>query len=158
VNEVDHVVIPLAGIALPTILVPTIMLLKHGQQKRQWRHQERMQAFASGLPAPPTNSPPGAGAIIAIGAGVPFFAVFAALIVTMNSHRFAPHQLEHSAIAWGCAVVISMGALATGLILAALQYRAHAKSYSLTAPPDEPYGSSKPAYDPDAFDVVSRRG
>lgn len=149
-------IIPLAAIALPLLLVPTIMLLKQGQEKRHWRHLERMQALASGAPVPPLNAPPGTGAVIAIGAGVPIFAIFAALTTTLNAHSYIPNALERSAIAWGCALIVSFGAMATGLILGVLQHRAHAKNASHFAGSN--YDSAKPAYDPDAFDVVSSRG
>jgi len=149
-------IIPLAGIALPLVLVPTLMLPKQGQRKRYWRHLERMQALAAGVPVPPASSTPGTGAVIAIGAGVPIFAIFAALVMTMNLHRYSPDSLVHAAIAWGCALIVSMGALTTSLILGLLQHRAHAQSASRFT--DAAFDSSKPAYDPDAFDVASRRG
>ena len=148
--------IPLAGIALPLFLVPTVMLLKQSQQKRRWRHLERMQALASGAPVPPLGSPPGTAAVIAIGAGVPIFAILSALIATLNIYQYTPHALEHSAIAWGCSLIISFGALTTSLILGVLQHRTHARTASHPVGMD--FDSSKPAYDPDAFDVVSRRG
>ena len=149
-------IIPLAGIALPLFLVPTIILLKQGHQKRKWRHLERMQAIAAGAPVPPANAPPGTGAVIAIGAGVPLVAILGALITTLNTHQYMPHSLERSAIVWGCAVVVSLGAMTTSLILGVLLHRAHAKAADQLA--NASYDSSKPAFDPDAFDVVSRRG
>jgi hypothetical protein len=159
VNEVGHIMIPLAAIALPLFLVPTIMLLKQSHQKRQWRHMERMQAIATGAPVPPATSTPGTGAVIAIGAGVPLFAIFCALVTTLNMRHYMPDSLAQTAIAWGCALVVSMGAMTTSLILGVLQHRAHAKATAASATYSEAqYDSTKPAYDPDSFDVVSRRG
>ncbi|WP_076344705.1 hypothetical protein [Paludisphaera borealis] len=156
----EHILIPLAGISLPLFLVPTIMLLKQGHQKRQWRHLERMQAIAAGTPVPPAISPPGTGAVIAIGAGVPVFASFCALVATMNMGHYMPDSLAQTAITWGCALVVSMGAMTTSLVLFVLQHRAHAKAMSaaLSSYSEAHFDSSKPAYDPDSFDVVSRRG
>jgi hypothetical protein len=156
VSEVGVSIIPLAGIALPLFLVPTIMLLKQGHQKRHWRHLERMQALAAGVPVPPLSSPPGTAAVIAIGAGVPICSVFAAMIATLNMHRYTPDGPAQIAIVWAFALIVSMGALTTSLILAVLQNRAHARAASSFA--DAAFDSSKPTYDPDAFDVVSRRG
>jgi hypothetical protein len=118
-----------------------------------------MQAIATGAPVPPATSTPGTGAVIAIGAGVPLFAIFCALVTTLNMRHYMPDSLAQSAIAWGCALVISMGAMATSLILGVLQHRAHAKATAASATYSEAqYDSTKPAYDPDSFDVVSRRG
>lgn len=146
-------IIPLAGIALPLFLVPTIMLLKQRHERRLWRHQERMQAIAAGTPFPPST--PGTGAVIAIGAGVPAIAVFGAFVATLNRQQYMPHSLELTTIVWAFAFLISTGAMVTSLILFVLQHRAHARAIAEAA---ASYDSSKPAYDPDAFDVVSRRG
>lgn len=151
-----HAIIPLAAIGLPLVLVPTIILLKHRHEKRQWQHLERMQAIASGAPVRPGGSTPGTGAVIAIGAGVPMVAVVAALITTANARPYQPDSLAQSAVAWGCAFLISAGALGTSLILGILQHRAHAKANSQYV--DASYESPKPTHDPDSFDVVSRRG
>jgi len=45
-------VIPLAGIALPLFLVPTIIAMKMEGKKREMRHAERMRAMEMGLPIP----------------------------------------------------------------------------------------------------------
>jgi hypothetical protein len=156
VNIVWFPLIPLAGMAFTLCLVPTIILLKQGHERKQWRHLERLRAIDAGAPVPPANTTPGTGAVIAIGAGVPFFAIFGALATTMSTHEYMPHALERSAVAWGCAVVVSLGALTTSLILGVLQHRAHARAVDQLA--DARFDSSKSAYDPDAFDVVGRRG
>jgi hypothetical protein len=157
---VSPIVIPLTAIALPAFLVPTLMVLKQRHQKRHWQHLERMNAIANGLPGPPSGSPPGSGAVIAIGAGVPALAILGALFVSISTRHYMPHALERMAIAWGCALLISMGAMITSLILFVLQHRAHARATAEAAASygQAPYDSTKPTYDPDAFDVVARRG
>ena len=57
------------------------------------------------------------------------------------------------AIAWGCAVLISAGAMLTSLILAFMHGRATQHAEAST-----PMNNGKPIYEPDAFDVVSSRG
>ena len=54
-----ELIIPLAGIMMPLVLVPSIILLVHRQKRREWHHQERLRAIEMGLPASSTRS--GAG-------------------------------------------------------------------------------------------------
>jgi hypothetical protein len=157
---VSPILIPLTAITLPAFLVPTLMVLKQRHQKRHWQHLERMKAIANGVPVPPSGSPPGSGAVIAIGAGVPALAIFGAFLSTMHIEHYMPHALERMAIAWAFALIISMGGMTTSLILFVLQHRAHARATAEAAASyvQAHYDSTKPAYDPDAFDVVARRG
>ena len=57
------------------------------------------------------------------------------------------------AVAWGCAVLISAGALVTSLILAFMHAKAAEKADSIAR-----MEHAKPAFDPDTFDVVGSRG
>jgi len=144
----------LAGIALPLFLVPTIILLRHSRLKRQWAHQERMEAIKRGIPSPPAQLTPGPGSIVAIGAGVPVVAVFCALLMTMRvslGREDENGMLEFLAIIWCCTVLICGLAMATSLVLGVLQHRARAREAEWGA-----RVSAKPAYDPDAFDVTGR--
>ena len=140
-----------AGIALPLILVPTILLLKHSRLKRQWAHLERMKAIKMGV-APPTQSTPASGSVVAIGAGVPAVAVLGAWLTTIV---VLPGPWEDPlwplAIVWGSALTIGALALATSLVLGVLQHRACARSTRREA-----LASAKPAHDPDAFDLTGR--
>ena len=52
----DGMIIPLAGIMLPMVLVPTIITLAHRMKKREWQHKERLRALELGLPVPMTSS------------------------------------------------------------------------------------------------------
>jgi len=160
VNQVSPIVIPLTAIALPAVLVPTLMALKQRHQKRHWQHLERMKAIANGVPIPPSGSPPGSAGVIAIGAGVPALAILGAFLSTMQVEHYMPQALERTAITWAFACIISMGAMTTSLILFVLQHRAHARATAEAAASyvQAHFDSTKPAYDPDAFDVVARRG
>ena len=46
----DGMIIPLAGIMLPMVLVPTIITLAHRMKKREWQHKERLRALELGIP------------------------------------------------------------------------------------------------------------
>ncbi len=145
----EALIIPLFGIMMPLVLVPTIILLVHRHRRREWHHQERSRALEMGLPVPPPQQPLGGGTVTAIGAGVPVAAVLAAWMTTMSvpqSHDY----LETIAVAWGCAFLISTCALITSLVLAILLMRSNKPVNQFTA--------MKPGYEPDAFDVVSSRG
>ena len=56
-------------------------------------------------------------------------------------------------IAWGCALLISILGMVSGLVLARIHGRARKETESLHAMRD-----GKPIFDPDAYDVVSSRG
>ena len=149
----EELIIPLAGIMLPVVLVPTIILLVHRQKKREWRHQERLRALDLGLPAPATDWTLGGRTVTAIGAGVPIAAVLTAWMTSISVSESHPDYVPIIGIAWGCAFLISTGALITSLVLGVLLTR-------LRKPADQvdQFAATKPAYEPDAYDVVSRRG
>jgi len=142
----------LAGIALPAILVPTILLFKRFRLKRHWEHLERMEAIRLGVPAPLSQASPGPGSVIAIGAVVPALAILGAWLTTI---AVLPGPWEDPlwplAIVWGCAFLISAMALAAALVLGVLQHRAYTR-----ASRRETHASAKPAHDPDAFDLTGR--
>ena len=149
----DAMIIPLAAIFMPLILVPTILVMKHRQQQRKWEHLERLKAMEIQLPMPRAHAIAAHSGVAAIGAGVPMASVLAAF---MTSIIFSPEggdEVAVPAIAWGCAFLISALALATSLTLAFMQ-----RKVSREADVVDPMSNGKPAFDPDAFDVVSTRG
>jgi hypothetical protein len=146
-------IIPLAAILMPLALVPTIITLVHRHKRREWKHQERLRALDLGLTGPLADARPGGGSVAAIGAGVPIASVVGSLIATLSIPESHPDYMPIVAIAWGCAVLISAGALVTSLVLGVMQIRSHQSANA----PDQ-FASLKPAYEPDAYDVVSRRG
>jgi hypothetical protein len=145
----EEILIPIAGMMIPIILVPTILVLRHSHRRREWEHMERMRAMELGL-APP-SSPAGAFwpamAAIAIGAIVPIGAfLFAWLTSVMTS---ASDDI------WAAAAGVGTVAAIGGSVLAHRLIGAHRAEPSRSVP--EPY--TKPAhYDPDAYDTVGRRG
>jgi hypothetical protein len=149
----EGMIIPLAGIMLPMVLVPTIITMVHRLKRREWQHKERLRAIELGLA--PTDFEPrvGGGTITAIGAGVPAASVLAALLTTLNFPESNPDYIEVIGIIWGCAVLISAVALISSSVLGVIILRQRKSAESFSA-----FATAKPAYEPDAYDVVSSRG
>src|SRR5208337_3027330 len=92
-------IIPLCGIMMPLVLVPTIILLVHRQKKREWYHQERLRALDMCLPASVPDRTLGGGTVVAIGAGVPIAAVLTAWMTTMSVSDSHPDYMPIIAVA-----------------------------------------------------------
>jgi hypothetical protein len=149
----DPLVIPIVAILMPIVLAPTIMILKHRHSRREWEHLERMKAIETRLPIPTRQALAGPGSVTAIGAGVPSVSVLGALMTTLLWEPLAIHDSATvPAVAWGCALFISIGAMITSLKLAALR-----QNSVKDAEASDALSNGKPVYDPDAFDVVSSR-
>jgi uncharacterized membrane protein YfcA len=151
---VDPLIIPVVAILMPLVLVPTILVLKHRHKRREWEHRERMRAMEGPLPLMRPGAGVGSGGVTAIGAGVPVASVLAALATTMSWDPTTSTDVFMPAVAWGCAVVISVAGLAAGLLLALLQARTQRQMQSDAV---AALHSEKPAFDPDTFDVVGSR-
>ncbi len=149
-HEINALWIPIIAILMPLVLVPTIMILKHRTLQRQWQHKERMQAIELGVPTSPANL---GGSVAAVGAGVPIAAVIAAVMTTLSYQAPDGEEVAVLGIVWGCTLMISAIGMVSGLILARANGRARNESDSLYA-----LRNGKPAFDPDAFDVVANRG
>ncbi len=142
-------IVPLAGIAIPMVVVPTVLFARHVGRNRQYGHLERMQALKAGVALPSTVRPPGPGAVVAIGAGVPTVCALAAVMAT-HALPATPRDEElivRLAIVWGVAFLLGLCALATALVLGLLLHRANAKAATTRD------ASAKPAFDPDPFDA-----
>ena len=74
-------------------------------------------------------------------------------MTSLNLPSDLSDPLAAIAIAWGCAWLISTGAMVTAVVLGVVQARANKDASAL-----DHDAATKPAYDPDAYDVVSRRG
>jgi hypothetical protein len=147
----DPLVIPIVAILMPLVLVPSILTLKHWHARREWAHLERMKAMELGLPVANRPETWGPKSVVPIGAGVPIASVFFAFLTCTDG----PPSVEGvpiAAVAWGCAALISAGAMITSLILAFLLVRSRERARAAEA-----MNAFKPAYDPDAFDVVGSR-
>jgi hypothetical protein len=149
-HEINPLWIPILGILMPIGLVPIIMFMKHRTLQREWQHKERMRAIEMGVPPSPATA---GGSVVAIGAGVPIASVIAAAVTSLS---YQPSSIGDEVpvfgIAWGCACLISILGMGSGLLLAHVQGRARKDSESLHAMRD-----NKPIFDPDAYDVVSSR-
>jgi hypothetical protein len=151
--ENEALIIPLAGIMLPLVLVPMIMTMKFRMKKREWEHLERMRALQMGVAPAQAGQRNGPAVLISIGTGVPAASVLAAGMTSLTILSDLPDPLAVIAIAWGCAWLISTGALVTAAVLGIVQARAQKHASTL-----DHEAAAKPAYEPDAYDVVSRRG
>jgi hypothetical protein len=152
---VDPLIIPIVAIMMPLVLVPTILVLKHRHKRREWEHRERMRAMDGPMPLMRSGASVGTGGVAAIGAGVPVASVLAALATTLAWDQNTPADMPMPAVAWGCAVIISVAGLGTSLLLALLQARSQRQIDSAVAAALQ--SSEKPAFDPDTFDVVGSR-
>lgn len=143
-------IVPLAGIALPAIIVPLAIFAKQAGNKRHYRHLERMAAIKAGVPFPEFAPLPGPGTIIAIGAGVPIASILGALIATANLPEFNDDTVPLVAIIWCFAMMIALVGMGAALILSVMLHRAHRRTA------ETPRQSTKPAYDPDMFEPAGR--
>jgi hypothetical protein len=148
----EPLLIPIVAILMPLLLVPTILVLKHRHKKREWEHRERMKAMETSFPVSHTLGLGNARGVAAIGAGVPAASVLAAFLTSVAWEPRPLDDVSVPAVAWGCAVLISVGGLVTSLILASMHAKAAEKAASIAR-----MDQAKPAFDPDTFDVVGSR-
>lgn len=137
--------IPIAALMIPMVVAPTALVTKYLRTRRELQHRERMKALEVGLPAFAASHWPAAFAAVGIGVGVPVGSFLVAWLATLTSNTGAE--------AFGFAMIVSIVALVQGSRLAA-------RLAPPTDVPDHPHRANgkPPVYDPDAFDVVSRRG
>ena len=149
----DGMIIPLAGIMLPMVLVPTIITLAHRMKRREWQHKERLRALELGIPADEVGQKLGGGTVTAIGAGVPAASVLAAFLFSVSIRESNPDYMPVLAVVWGCAFLISTAALVSALVLGIMILRG-----SRSAERGDAFATAKAPFEPDAYDVVSSRG
>ena len=151
----EPLLIPIVAILMPLFLVPTILVLKHRHKRREWEHRERMKAMETPFQFPQIVGLGSSRGVAAIGAGVPVASVLAAFLTSVTWEPTAFDEVSVPAVAWGCAVLISAGALVTSLTLASMHAKAAEKADSIARMDN---ANAKPAFDPDTFDVVGSRG
>ena len=151
----DPLIIPIVAILMPLVLVPTILVMKFRHKRREWEHRERLRAMDGPMPLSRLAGPVGSGGVGAIGAGVPAVSVLAAFLTTLTWEPTGLHDIPIPAVAWGCAVVISVAGLVTSFVLALLQARTQNQ---LASAASAHLYAEKPVFDPDTFDVVGSRG
>jgi hypothetical protein len=142
---IDPLLIPIIGMAIPIVIVPTSLHYRHARHLRGLEHAERMKALAMGRSLPqdePWWSP--ARMCLAIAAGVPAGVFFCAWM--------ASESLDFHEEIWLSAGIVGLSGVVSGSILA------HRHLAAREWVRDEAPWGSKPGVEADAFDVVSRRG
>jgi hypothetical protein len=154
VPPIDPLFIPIVAILMPLALVPMILILKHRHSRREWEHKVRMKAMEIQMPVAPSQRHGRGTGIAAIGAGVPIASVVAALLAstTIEESSIPQDTVAIHAIIWGCAFLISICAFVTSVVIALVSRKPASETTSVEQPMDV-----KPAFDPDAYDVVSSR-
>jgi hypothetical protein len=138
----DEMAIPMAGIALPLILVPTIMGMKHVARKREYQHLERMKALELGRPLPGGDAWASAMAI-AIGAVVPLGSILIGWLASLTtSSPTAPWEAAGPVAGVGVVCGFVLGWRLIG-----------ARSAAKRSQPSEEL-NGKPIYDPEAYEFV----
>lgn len=145
-----EVLIPITAILMPLFLVPTIIAMKQAGRKREMAHRERMRAMEQGrLPATARGSQGWAAlTCIAIGLGVPVASLMMAVSTTAGLHRIDP-------TVWSTSALVGLAGVIAGATLA-LRTLGDRAADAVATGHDSAW--SKPSYDPDALDVVGRRG
>jgi hypothetical protein len=143
----DPLIIPIVAMVIPIIIVPTALGIKHARFLREVEHAERMRAMELGRTLAGDESWTPAGLAASIGAGVPIAAMLVAFVMTRSI--LDPASVEAITKMAG---MIGLGGVICGTVLAAQQFGRRQPA----APVDS--FAEKPSYDPDAFDVVGRRG
>ena len=142
----DPLVIPIVGMAIPIILVPIVLALRHARIERELEHAERIKALELGRTLPqdePWWSP--ARICVAIGAGVPI-GVFG--LAFLASQAVGPSEQI-----WVAAGVVGVAGVFNGTFLAGRYFTQYARPKT-----GADVGHAKPEVDADAFDVVGSRG
>ena len=135
--------IPIVGMMIPIIIVPTALWFKHARFVRQVEHQERMRAMELGQTLAEDQSWTPMSAAMTLGAGVPLGALFIAFIASPRTGA--------SESIWMAAGMIGVAAVISGSILAA---QAFARQGQTSAN----HYAEKPAFDPEAFESVGHHG
>jgi hypothetical protein len=146
------------GVAIIDVMIVAFLILvvRNGQRRREWEHAERMRSLEMGLPVPPRDAPWAKAAVcIAIGAGVPLVAfVFTYLAFTSKSGVDGE--------IWLAPALVSGASVIGACILAGTMFHGGSKSGNSSGADSlngrQPIAGEKPPYDPDALDVVGRRG
>ncbi len=147
-----------AVLALLFLTTVGLVLVWRGfQRHREWQHAERMKSLEMGLPLPLQEAYlTKAGVCLGIGVGVPSIAF--GYIASVFQQR-----PETPVVLWVLPGVVSGLSVIGASILAGLLFRGGSSRSAGRSRMDALSGqrsmtSVKPEFDPDAFDVVGRRG
>jgi hypothetical protein len=137
-------IIVIVALAIPMILVPTILALRQARLERELEHAERIRALELGRTLPrdePWWTP--ARICVAIGAGVPVSVFVLAWLASQTSRDADP--------IWVSAGIVGVAGILSGTFLASRHFAQVSTSMASAC-------HAKPPIDDDAFDVVSQRG
>ena len=141
--------IPIVALFIPIIVVPTAIVMKQAQRRRELEHAERIRALELGRTLPgdePALSPE------KLSAGIGIVVPLGSLLVGWLACESQGYRAE----IWVMASVVSLAGVLGGTILASRQMgmrereRTRAAGYQMHTKGE--------AYDPDTIDVVGRRG
>lgn len=135
--------------------LPVFLGIRHARRVREFEHAERMKALELGRPLPGDNEPNAAqhGPLMSspaapLGVWLPLGALGIAWLASG-----APWvNAGTSMMVWGAAGAVGLAGVICGTILHIRQQDRVIERANLA------YTAKQPAHDPDAFDVVSRRG
>ncbi len=144
-----EVVVGLGGMALPIALVTTILTVRHLRQRREWAHRERMRALEAGQSLPRSDAWP-ALAAIALGTVGPIGVFGCAWLSELTGGAGGGSWFGATCVA--LAGVVGGSKLGLGLLADRREARAES-SMAHTGSNGKP-----PAYDPESFDAIARRG
>ena len=131
------------------VLAVSILGLKQAHRRKEMEHLERIKALEMGVsPLPGGLDWPGAAVCIAIGAGVPIGSFAVVLLAALATH--VPNAI------WVAPVFVSFSAVSAARKLATRLIDPRSGGKKPAYAPSTTTG--KPAFDPDAFDVVGSRG
>jgi hypothetical protein len=139
----DVQIIPIVGMLIPIIIVPTALGFRHARYLRQVEHEERMKAMEMGRTLAEDLSWTPTSVAMTIGGAVPIASMFIAYI--------ASPKVGPSDTIWRAAGMIGVAGVICGSLLAAQLF---SKANQANSAPL----AQKPEYDPEEFDVVGRRG
>jgi hypothetical protein len=140
----DPLAIPIVALLIPIVIVPVALGFKHARLLRELEHAERMKAMELGRTLPqdePWWTP--ARISVALGVGVP-------IAVSCCAWWTTAAVGYHEEI-WIMSGMVSLAGVICGTALMAKNLTARARAERLAA-------DMKPAFDADAYDVVSTRG
>ncbi len=142
----DVFMIPIVAMLIPIIVVPVAIAAKQARRRREFEHAERMCALELGRPIPQSHAWPALVAIF-IGAGVPVGTFLICWLATASTN----HVTDQIFMVAG---LVSFAAVIAGFRLGANLIAASSVLHEETPV----VRNGKPTLDPDAYDVVSRRG
>ena len=143
---IDPILIPLAGIALPVVLVPVILGIRYARHERELEHAERIRALELGRTLPKDEAWWTLPRIsVAIGAGVPAAVFFCAWQASLSQ--------SDPTVSWVAASIVGLAAVVCGTGLSAWHFSRRDQSAHLADGLP-----AKSQFDADAYDVVSSRG